>query len=179
MAKILLTSENFVKGYTNISDNLAAGYLGPAIRETQDVDLTEILGSALVDKLCELVSAGTIDEPENAIYKEVLSHSQFVMAYGAIAKVIPITAVKIDNFGPSQSNDDNIRPVSISDISTIIGWYTRKFESYSRDLMRYVLSVKEQIPELDECSCNRIKAHLNSAAASGLFLGGPRGRRLK
>lgn len=179
MSKILLTSENFVKSYTNIDDNLAAGYLSPAIRETQDVDLTQILGQRLVDKLCELVSAGTIDESANTIYKEVLDKAQFTLAYGAITKVIPITSVKISNLGPSQVNDENVRAVSLPEIDTLVGWYTRKFESYSRDLMRFVLSVKEYIPELDECACRQIKAHLNSAAASGLFLGGPRGRRFR
>lgn len=179
MATVLLTSEKFVKEKTNISDNISTAYLIPAIRETQDVDITLILGSALVAKLQALIADGTINADENIIYKNVLDKAQYPLAYGSIAKLIPIAGVKIDNFGINQAQDENIRALGVEDIATVIGWYTKKFDSYSRDLMRYVLSVKEFIPELDDCTCGQIRAHLTSAATTGLFLGGMRGRILR
>lgn len=179
MNKILLTSEEFIKEHTSLSDNLSVAYLGPAIRETQDIDLTEILGQALVDKLCELVSAGTIDDAENATYKAVLDTAQYFLAYSSIAKVIPICSVKLDNFGATQAQDENIRTLGIEDIATVTGWYVKKSDSYARKLMKFILSVKNQIPELDECACDSIKAHLRSAASSGLWLGGYRGRKIR
>ena len=179
MTRVLLSSENFIKEHTNIDDNMSGAYISPALRETQDVDLTEILGQALVEKLCELVSAGTIDDQENATYKAILDKCQYVLAYGTIVKIIPIASVKISNFGITQAQDDNIRSLGVSDIDTTMGWYQKKMDSYSRVLMKFVLSVKNQIPELDECACDTIKAHLRSAASSGLWLGGYRGRKVR
>lgn len=178
MTKILLCSETFIKEHTNLSDNLSGAYLGPAIRETQDIELTEYLGSALVDKLCELVSSGTITETANAKYKAILDQAQYFLAYSSIAKVIPICSIKLDNFGASQSQDENIRTLGIEDLSTVTGWYQKKADTYAKKLMRYVLSVKSEIPELNECAAGQIKSHLNSAASTGLFLGGNRGRKV-
>lgn len=178
MTKILLCSETFIKEHTNIDDNLSGAYLGPAIRETQDIELTEYLGSALVDKLCELVSSGTITETVNAKYKAILDQAQYFLAYSSIAKVIPIASIKVANFGATQSQDENIRTLGIEDLSTVTGWYQKKADTYAKKLMRYVLSVKSEIPELNECAAGQIKSHLNSAASTGLFLGGSRGRKL-
>lgn len=176
--KILLCSETFIKEHTNLSDNLSGAYLGPAIRETQDIELTEYLGSALVEKLCELVSSGTITETANAKYKAILDQAQYFLAYSSIAKVIPICSIKLDNFGASQSQDENIRTLGIEDLSTVTGWYQKKADTYAKKLMRYVLSIKSEIPELNECAAGQIKSHLNSAASTGLFLGGNRGRKV-
>lgn len=176
MAKVLLTSEKFVKEHTNIDDNMSGAYLGPAIRETQDIELTMYLGANLVAKLQSLVEDGSISDTANTIYKAVLEQAQYFLAYGAISKVIPITSVKISNFGASQANDENIRTLGIEEIATVEGWYQRKADSYARKLLKFVLDNRQYIPEIDEtCACG-MKAHLTSSASSGLWLGGPRGR---
>lgn len=179
MATVLLTSEKFVKSFTNIDDNMSAAYLLPAVRESQDVELTIYLGNALVSRLKGLVQSGEIKQEGFEIYREILEKAQYFLAYSAIAKVIPIAGVKITNFGITQAQDENIRTLGVEDIPTVIGWYTKKADSYARELLRFVLSNKGSIPELDECACGQMKAHLNSSASSGLFLGGARGRRLK
>ena len=46
---ILLTSEEFVKSYSNISNNVNGKYLRVAIREAQEIELRGILGSFLLD----------------------------------------------------------------------------------------------------------------------------------
>lgn len=178
MATVLLTSEKFVKSFTNIDDNLSAAYLVPAIRESQDIELTEYLGSSLVSKLQDLVSSGAISESANTIYKAVLDKVQYFLAYSAIAKVIPICGVKITNFGITQAQDENIRTLGVDDIPTAIGWYQRKADSYATDLLRFVLSVRNELPELNDSCCGQIRAHLTSSASSGLWLGGPRGKRI-
>lgn len=63
MAEVLLTSEEFVKSISNISDNLAGKYMLPAIREAQEINLREILGDALTDKLKKIVELGQTNNP--------------------------------------------------------------------------------------------------------------------
>jgi len=47
----LLTSPDFVKSVTNISDNLNGKVMQAAIREAQEIDLKQIIGSCMLSKL--------------------------------------------------------------------------------------------------------------------------------
>ena len=56
MEEILLSSENFIKSVTNISDNVNGKYILPALREAQEIDLKGIIGSSLLETLKILVA---------------------------------------------------------------------------------------------------------------------------
>ena len=69
MKDVLLISESFIKNITNLSDNLSGKLLFPAIRESQEIGLREILGDDLLDKLKSLVEQNTINDKSNQKYK--------------------------------------------------------------------------------------------------------------
>lgn len=176
---ILLCSEKFVKSITQVDDNLASGYLGVAIRESQEIYLTQILGSALVSKLQKLIEDNEIDNPENSMYKELLSPVQFYLAYKAMSEVVLLSSVKISNFGPSQSSDDHIRNLDLEETLKYRNILVTKADSYAKLLQQYILENAYAFPEVGECGANAIKAELKSAASTGLFLGGDRGKRVR
>ena len=172
----LLTSEDFVKSMTNISDNVQGSYIGPAIRESQDVDFQGIVGTALYKKLQELVEDGSIENDENAKYKELLDTAQYFLAYSAIVKIILLTSVKLDNFGASQATDDNIKSLDLEEVLKLQGIYQSKADFYAKRLQKYLSDNADFFPEL--CEQGDVKANLYSAASTGLFLGGQRGKKL-
>ena len=71
MAEILLSSEQFVKSVTSISDNVAGKYLLPSLREAQDVGLRGIIGDTLLAKLKQLVADGQL----SGIYRELVDRT--------------------------------------------------------------------------------------------------------
>ena len=83
MTDILLTSEQFVKDTTSISDNIAGKYLLPSIREAQEVDYRGIVGDALLEKLKADLAAGTL----SGIYLAAVQRSQYFLAYTAVVKL--------------------------------------------------------------------------------------------
>ena len=83
MAEILLTSEAFVKSVTNVSDNLAGKYILPSIREAQEQGLKSILGDCLLSKVKHLFNTDSLE----GIYKELVDHCQYYIAYAAIVEV--------------------------------------------------------------------------------------------
>lgn len=176
--EILLTSETFVKAATGISDNLAFKYLRAAIRETQEVDFRRIVGDTLLSALKEMVSDGSIEDDENAAYKDLVDRSQYFLAYSAIADVAMKTTFKVANAGVVKTPDEKMEVVGVDDLAKVREYYQAKADSACLDLQNFILNNRDDYPELTEGDCHRIRACLYSAASCGIFLGGARGKAI-
>ena len=176
MAEYLLTSETFVKSVSSISDNLAGKYVLPSIREAQEVSLKSILGSCLLNKLKDLGLAGELNLPENAQYKDLVDRCQYYLAYTAIVEITNKVSYKIGNFGVTKSQDENLSVVTQDEIGKMQYYYQSKADFCALELQQWLLDNKSYLPELNECTCQKIRSNLYSAATCGLWLGGPRGK---
>jgi len=173
MAEILLTSEAFVKSVTNVSDNLAGKYILPSIREAQEQGLKSILGDCLLSKVKHLFNTDSLD----GIYKELVDHCQYYLAYAAIVEVTNKVSFKIGNFGVAKSTDENLQVASYDEIVKMQYYYQTKVDAYCLELQQWLLQNRESIPELTESQCKKLSSNLHSAASCGIFLGGARGKR--
>lgn len=176
MKNVLLTSPDFIRLNSNISDNCNSKVLATAIRETQEDELQEIIGQLLFEKLQDLVESGEIENPENSIYKDVLDKAQMFITYKVIAEVTMMYSFKIDNAGVVQSRDEYLDNVGIDDTLTIKSHYDTKASHYAYLLQNYLIEHLSEIPELTECQAWKIRSTLYSAASPSVFLGGARGR---
>ena len=172
MAEILLTSEQFVKSVTNVSDNLAGKYILPSIREAQEQGLKGILGDCLLSKVKHLFETNSLE----GIYKEVVDHCQYYLAYSAIVEVTNKVSFKIGNFGVAKSQDENLQVASYDEIVKMQYYYQTKVDAYCLELQQWLLQNRESIPELTECHCRKLSSNLHSAASCGVYLGGGRGK---
>lgn len=176
MAEILLTSEAFVKSVTNISDNLAGKYILPSIREAQEQGLKGILGDCLLTKLKWLIKGEEIGNPGNEMYKALIDHCQYYLAYVAIVEVTNKVSYKIGNFGVTKTQDENLQVASYEEIVKMQYYYQSKADAHCLDLQQWILDNKGHFPELTACQCRKISSNLHSAASCGIFLGGARGK---
>ena len=173
---ILLVSPDFIKSVTNISDNTQEKFINTAIREAQQMDYQQVIGSRLLEKLCSLVGEGQVDDSGNTYYKELLEVSQWFLAYDVVQRLIMITSVHIDNFGANQGHDENNAVLNIDDAFKMEDYYTKKADFYRRRVQEYCIANRSHLPELTSKKCNEIKACLNSAASTNIWLGGARGK---
>lgn len=176
MTNVLLTSPDFIRENSNISDNVNSKVLASAIREVQDDELQEILGQLLFEKLQRMVADNTIVHPENKAYKDVLDKSQMFITYRVIAEIIVMLNMKIDNAGLIQTRDENIDYMGLEDTMTLKGYYDTKASHYAYLLQNYLMEHLPEIPELTECQAWKIRSTLYSAATPSVFMGGARGR---
>ena len=178
MTNVLFISEDFIKTNSGLNDNLFGKSLLPAIREAQDIYLQQIIGETLYKKLIELVDEGTIGDDENALYKELLDeYIRSYMLYQTIVQVIPVTNVKLSNYGTTLSDDQYLVNLSQGDAELIEKHYSLLADFYARRLQEFILDNCDAL-DVDACTCDGIKANLNNAATTGIFLGGQRGRKL-
>lgn len=176
MEQVLLISANYIKNISNIDDNLPGKLLNPAIFEAQNEGLRGILGDALEDKLENLVDSGDIDKQENAAYKRLLVKAQYFLAYTVIANVCMLTTVKISSAGLEQVSDEKMEPLDIDDSFRLQSFYQHKADYLCKQLQNFILNNRKDYPELTDNHCHKIKANLFSAATTGLWLGGVRGK---
>lgn len=176
MTNILFVSESYVKTNSGLNDNLFGKSLLPAIREAQDIYLQQIIGSTLYKKLIELVDEDTIGDDKNAIYKELLDeYVRSYMLYQTIVQVIPVTNVKLSNYGTTLSDDQYLVNLSQGDAELIEKHYSILADFYARRLQEFILNNCKEL-NVDVCTCDGIRANLKNAATSNIFLGGQRGR---
>lgn len=178
-ANVLLTNSRYIKSITNISDNVQDKYLFPSINESQEIDLKSVIGENLLSKLKDLVSDGGINDPENAVYKDLLQQSQFFLAYDVVSKLCVITSFKIDNAGVYRSNDENMYYASLEEVHNMQEYYENKRDFFRLELVNFCLNNRTNLPELSECQCRKISANLYSAESCGLFLGNARGKSIR
>lgn len=180
MTKVLLISEDFVKTNSNLDSNVWGEYLTPSIREAQDIGLQQIVGSCLYNAILSKVADGSITATTESAYKTLLDeHIQPYLMYQVITDLVPIIGVKLSNIGVVRSNDEYVQNLTEDERHNIKQFYQYKADFYCRRLQQFLLTNKELYPELDECTCSNIKATLDSAASTCLFLGGMRGRRIR
>ena len=178
MNNILLISEAYIKTNSGLDDNVFGKFLLPAIREAQDINLQSIIGSSLMDKICDLVKSGDITNDENWDYKYLLDkHIQPYLLYVTIANIIPLIASKITNMGAVISNDEHIENLSKNDKDSLKDYYTLRSDHYARLMQKYLCKNSIIYPELNDCDCDNMKANLKSAATCPIYLGGARGRK--
>lgn len=176
MKNVLLTSPDFVRLNSNISDNVNSKVLATAIREVQEDELQEILGQLLFEKIQDLVESGEISNEENAKYKNILDKAQMFITYRVIAEIIVMLNMKIDNAGLIQTRDENMDYMGLDDTMTMKNYYDTKASHYAYLLQNYLMEHLTEIPELTECQAWKIRSTLYSAASPSVFLGGARGR---
>ena len=130
MAEILLSSEAFVKSVTSASDNLIL----PSLREAQEISLKGILGDDLLSKLKTLIKNNTLEAESNGVYKTLVDHCQYFLAYKTIVEVTNKVSYKIGNFGVTKTQDENLQVATQDEIAKMQYYYQSKADACCLDL---------------------------------------------
>lgn len=175
MTKILLISEDFLKTNSSLNANTFGSYILPSIREAQDINLQSIVGKTLYETLLDMVGSGSITADTNVAYKALLDDFiQPYLLYQVQANLIPLINIKMGNIGSVVNNDEHIQTLSQGNVDLVQHYFQEKADFYCRRLQESLLNNPDAY-ELDACSCDAIRANLQSAASTGLWLGGLRG----
>lgn len=173
---ILLCSEDTIKTYTNISDNICGDYLSPAIYVAQRTKLEGILGTSLTAKLQQLVYENKLAECPK--YKELLDdYVTDYLCYASIAEVIPLVSFKIGNTGAARTDEEKTTNISYSEVGKLVDWYSDKADYFGMRMQMFLLDYYSDFPELSNSKISEIKSNLGSAANCQIWLGGERGKR--
>ena len=161
---------------TSVSDNLSGKYILPSLREAQEIGLRGILGDSLLEKLKGLLKSGDLETEADGVYKTLVDHCQYYLAYKTIVEVTNKVSYKIGNFGVTKTQDENLQVATQDEIAKMQYYYQSKADACCLDLQNFLLDNRSDYPELTDSCCHRIQSNLRSAATCGIFLGGARGK---
>lgn len=168
-----------IKDLTNISVNMSDKMLDVAIKEAQDAELNEVLGTKLLYKLYDLVATGQIGLSENSLYKELLDyHVSYFLTYNAISRLIVIVSIKLDNIGVVTTGDEKVNNLPVKDIFALESYYRGKSDFYKSRLQAYLRLHRDDFKELQYHDAYNTLAAIETAYTSSIFLGGRRGKQV-
>lgn len=178
MNSILLISEDYLKTNSNLNDNAFGKWILPAIRESQEMGLMPIIGECLYNKVCELVENGLIENDLYAAYKDLLDDRiQPYLLYQTLTNIVPILNGKMANIGTVATNDEHIITLSQGELDLTQNYYRERADFYAKRLQEWVKNNSQAFPELD-CTCSTKPNLERSNNSVGMWLGGPRGKRV-
>jgi hypothetical protein len=175
MTNILLISEDKIKTESALNDNVYGKFILPAIVRSQDIDLCMILGENLLNEVYSRVTGNSI----TGDYKTLLEdYIQPYLLKRVIVNIIPYLAVKLANIGEVITNDEHVVSLSQKEVDLLQSNYSYESNWYARRLQEYLLANKDTFG-LEPCTCDKIKANLDSAADCPIWLGGYRSRIIR
>lgn len=176
MKDILFTNADFIRSVTIVSDNLQDKYILSSIREAQDIEFQQVIGTRLYNRLKMMVEDESILLDFNVHYRELLDKAQYFIAYQTLANLTVNSTFKINNIGLNTISDDNVSTPSLTDTFKLSKYYVDKADHYKMMLQNWLLKNKSYFPELLKSDISELSANVHSAASCNVFLGGPRGK---
>lgn len=174
---ILLTSSDYIKAHTALNDNTYDKMIVPALERAQDIDLAECLGECLVSSLKAKVGDGTISDSENILYKVLLdNYIQPFLSYTAVSNIVLEIGQVMGNGGIDTLTDEHRQSLTFDERGQLKDYWKHHADSYRKKMQNFLKNNRTAFPELEGCGWCGEGATLDSAASTGLWLGGARGK---
>lgn len=169
MTKALLISEEVLKKYTLISDNMDGKYLATAIQAAQDVELDTLIGPALRSRLEQLVYDQTIYDDEYANYYNLLTdYVTPYLCWTVMAEIQPAINYKMTNSGVISNDDERKSRQDYKTNQLLIDQYRRYADTYGLKLKNYLCNNTQKFPEYSQMKDDEYAEDVNG---SGIYLG--------
>jgi hypothetical protein len=145
---ILMISEQSFKDYTVASNNIDLKNLTQIIKMTQDRYIHTLCGSALYNKILDLIDTGAIVDAGNAIYKNVLDNYLTDTLFNYVLAELPMAMqFKYVNKGVLKRTSENTEQPSFKELQSIGEYYKSYAEWYAERTINFLTANVQIIPE--------------------------------
>jgi hypothetical protein len=147
-ANILMISEQSFKDFTIASNNIDLKNLTQIIKMTQDRYIHSLCGSALYNKILDLISTGDITLVGNAKYKTLLDSFLTDTLFNYVLGELPMAMqYKFVNKGVVKKTSENSEQPTYAELQSISKYYQGYAEWYAERTINYLTANSETYPE--------------------------------
>lgn len=146
---VFLVTESYVLDKTNLDRNLLSHNLKASMILSQKVNVTEILGDKLIDKIYDEINNGTLSGNYKSLVDNYLVD---VVTYWTLYYAVTNLLSKISNRGLQQEFSENSSQADLSVYRTLKTEFRDLAEYFSQRCNKWVFKNRNLFPEYEICS---------------------------
>jgi len=140
---LLVTNDDIFK-YTSLNGNTDVDKISPFIKVAQDIEVQEVLGTKLYDKILTDVRASTITGDYETL---LLQYVQPMLIHYAMADFLQFHGYEISNAGILRNSPEDTQLPDKAEISTLVKRERDIAETYRHRLISYLTYYPSLFPE--------------------------------
>jgi len=145
MAKqVLLVSEQRLKQWTQLDDNVRLNEITPHILQAQDIYIQNLVGTKLYDRLKAGVIAGDLTADEDLLLNDYVGKT--LMQY-ALYMILPSIKYKVANQGILNGTSEETSPTTLEELRYVRGTVLDTAEFYATRLVEFFRDNPGMFPE--------------------------------
>ena len=165
--EILLITEDYLKKYTAITDAVDPNIIRPAIYLAQDKQITNYLGTDLMNKIKADVSAGTLSGDYEILLNDYVLKS---LLWWTMVELYPSLLYKHDNGNLVSRQSEDTTPVTKGEMESLKESARDNARYYTNRLVQYLCYNSTLFPEYTSNTNNDIKPDRNPYGKSSFLI---------
>ena len=142
MAKALFITTKDIKRYSVLSGNVDPDKFIYMVEIAQDTEVQNYLGTKLLEKLQDLIIAGTINDPANAAYKTLLeTYVKPMTIYWALVCYMPFAAYTVANGGVYKHTSESSVTVDKEEVDYLVEKYRDIAQFYTNNFIDFMVYI--------------------------------------
>ena len=148
MAKALFITTKDIKRYSVLSGNVDPDKFIYMVEIAQDTEVQNYLGTKLLEKIQDLIIAGTINDPANAAYKTLLeTYVKPMTIYWALVCYMPFAAYTVANGGVYKHTSESSVTVDKDEVDYLVEKYRDIAQFYTNNFIDFMVYNQNTYPE--------------------------------
>jgi len=173
MANVLLISENKIKSWSALDDNVQVDDLVPFIIQAQDLYLQKSIGTLFFNRLKDGVAANNLTNDEKALLNDYIA--QMLLNY-ALYMAIPSLKYKLTNGSIQSPTSETAQNASLDEVKWLRQTILDTAEFYDQNLRKYLIQHPSLFEEYNIPGIYGIKPSKTTAYFSGIHI--PKRRKI-
>lgn len=146
---VLLISVTALKERSSVHLNFDEKLLFPEIKIVQDIEIVPALGSALMARLQDGITANSLSADESTLLNDYITDT---LIHYVLAALPMSTSFQFFTKGVARRNSENTDTPSMADLIDLSNYYRNRAEYYRERLIRYLEVNRSKYPQYEACS---------------------------
>jgi len=148
MAKALFITTKDIKRYSVLSGSVDPDKFIYMVEIAQDTEVQNYLGTKLLEKIQDLILAGTINDPANAAYKTLLeTYVKPMTIYWALVCYMPFAAYSVGAKGVFKGSSETAETVDKDEVDYLVEKYRDIAQFYTNNFIDFMVYNQATYPE--------------------------------
>lgn len=167
MIGVYLISEDTLKTETILNDNVGAEYFGSAIEVSQEIYLQQLIGTSLLNDLCDKVRDNRLNENDKVLLDEYITP---FLKFKVLSEVTLPIAFKYRNAGVVQTNNEYVYNTGMKDAQQLASFYDQKANFFAIRLTDWLCANSVKFPAFHNTTTGEISPN-KDAYNTNIYLG--------